>query len=125
MAEGALAATERAAPGSAYILGGENRTALELFDAFRAATGIAPPRLKIPFGVAVLIGKLQRWRAELFGTEPELTDEVVGIYRHEWAYSSARAERDLGYRVTPLVEGIARTVTWLRKTGHLPGAERV
>jgi len=62
---------------------------------------------------------MQRWRAELFGTEPELTDEVVRIYAREWAYSSARAERELGYHVTPLREGIARTVAWLRARGTL------
>jgi farnesol dehydrogenase len=117
VAEGARLALERAAPGSGYILGGENKTARELFDAFHAASGVLPPRRSIPFGVAKWIGRLQRWRAELFGVEPELTDEVVGIYRHEWAYSSERATRELGYRVTPFDEAVSRTVTWLRDRG--------
>ena len=65
----------------------------------------------------------QRLWAELTGREPELTDEVVEIYRHEWAYSSARAERDLAYRITPFAEGVVRTVAWLRATGALrPGS---
>jgi farnesol dehydrogenase len=113
VASGFAAALERAAPGAAYILGGENRTLAELFSAFERETGIPPPRVKIPFAVARVVGKLQRWRAEAFGTEPELTDEVVEIYRREWAYSSERAMRELGYRVTPFDEGIARTVAWL------------
>lgn len=116
---GIVAAVDRAQPGSGYILGGDNRTAIDLFQAFASASGVRPPRRHIPFGVAALIGKLQRWRAELLGIEPELTDEVVGIYRHEWAYSSALAERDLGYRVTPLAEGVRATVEWLRETGEL------
>ncbi|HKQ60946.1 MAG TPA: NAD-dependent epimerase/dehydratase family protein [Candidatus Polarisedimenticolaceae bacterium] len=116
---GAMRALERAAPGSAYILGGENRTVRELFEAFHAASGIAPPRRKIPFVLAGLVGRLQRWRARLLGIEPELTDEVVQIYRHEWAYSSARAERELGYQITPLVEGVRRTVAWLRESRRL------
>jgi nucleoside-diphosphate-sugar epimerase len=56
----------------------------------------------------------------LFGVEPELTDEVVRIYEHEWAYSSARAQAELGYRVTPLRAGIAKTVAWLRERGLIP-----
>lgn len=120
--KGFVAAVERAAAGSAYVLGGDNRTLVDLFAAFAAATGIAPPRRTIPYAVAGLVGRAQRWRADLFGIEPELTDEVVGIYRHEWAYSSARAVRELGYRVTPLESGIERTVAWLRAEGELPAA---
>ncbi|HZN53882.1 MAG TPA: NAD-dependent epimerase/dehydratase family protein [Candidatus Polarisedimenticolaceae bacterium] len=119
---GFASALERARDGSAYILGGDNRTLADLFEAFRAATGIAPPKRKIPYAVAGLIGHVQRWRAELLGIEPELTDQVVRIYAHEWAYSSKRAEADLGYRITPLAEGVAKTVAWLRARGELPAA---
>lgn len=116
---GFVTALEKAKPGSGYILGGDNRTVLELFDCFEASAGVSTPKRKIPFGVATLIGKLQRWRAQLTGIEPELTDEVVGVYRHEWAYSSDAAVRDLDYRVTGLAEGVAKTTEWLRRTGEL------
>jgi len=119
VADGVAAALDRAPPGSAYILGGENRTVTELFQAFHAASGVHPPRRHIPYAVAGLLGRAQRLWAELTGREPELTDEVVEIYRHEWAYSSSRAERELGYRITPFAEGIARTAAWLRTTGVL------
>jgi farnesol dehydrogenase len=119
VASGFAAALEAAPDGSAYILGGDNKTLLDLFVAFQAETGIAPPKIKIPYAVARLAGRVQRWRAELIGTEPEVTDEVVRIYAREWAYSSARAEADLGYRITPLREGVAKTVAWLREQGAL------
>jgi farnesol dehydrogenase len=119
VAAGIVQALERGKSGEGYILGGENRTGCELFDAFEAVTGIAPPNRKIPFWVATAIGKIQRWRAELLGIEPELTDEVVGIYRHEWAYRSDKAIAELGYRVTPFDEAIGRTVAWLRASGEL------
>ena len=88
-------------------------------DAFERASGIAPPRRHIPFAVAEWIGRLQRWRANLFGIEPDLTDEIVGIYRHEWAYSSERAVRELQYSITSLDRGIEQTVAWLRETGRM------
>ncbi len=124
VAEGVAVALERARPGSAYILGGENRTVAELFDAFQAATGIPAPKRHIPYALAGLVGRAQRLWAELTGREPELTDEVVEIYRHEWAYSSARAERELGYRITPFPEGVRRTAAWLRETGALTRGRR-
>jgi NAD+-dependent farnesol dehydrogenase len=114
---GYAAALERANDGDAFILGGDNKTLVDLFAAFQAATGIAPPKIKIPYAIAGIAGRLQRWRADWFGVEPELTDEVVRIYAHEWAYSSARAESRLGYRITPLHEGVARTVAWMRARG--------
>ncbi len=117
---GFLAALARAKDGDAYILGGDNRTLVDLFAAFEKATGIAPPTLKIPYAAARLVGRLQRWRAELFGIEPELTDEVVRIYAHEWAYSSERAIAELGYRITPLASGVERTVAWLRAERLVP-----
>jgi len=119
VADGVLRALESGKSGEGYILGGENRTAVELFEVFQQAAGIAPPARKIPFAVASWIGKLQRWRAVLTGIEPELTDEVVGIYRHEWAFSSSKAERELGYRVTPFELAIEQTVNWLRRQGRL------
>jgi farnesol dehydrogenase len=122
VADGVRLALERARPGSAYILGGENRTVAELFRLFEAASGVPAPRRHIPYGVAGFLGRLQRLWAEATGREPELTDEVVEIYRHEWAYSSARAQRELGYAITPMAEGIVRTVAWMRATGALPQA---
>lgn len=122
---GYLAAIDRAAPGSGYILGGENRTVRELFAAFELASGVRAPRRSIPFWLASLVGLLARGRARITGIEPEITDEVVRVYRHDWAYSSAHAQAELGYRITPLREGIDRTVQWLRATGALPERQGV
>ena len=117
VAAGFVAALGRAKPGQAFILGGDNRTLADLFAAFERETGIPPPRLRIPYSVASIIGRVQRWRADWTGITPELTDEVVAIYRREWAYDSSRAVRELGYRVTPFDEGVARTVAWLVAKG--------
>jgi NAD+-dependent farnesol dehydrogenase len=122
--EGVVLALDRARPGSGYVLGGENRTPLELFRAFARASGIAEPKRRIPFAVAELIGRAARWRADRFGVEPALTDEVVRIYRNEWAYSSDRAARELGYRITPFEDAIDRTVAWLRSIGEIPARTR-
>ena len=109
-----MLAFQKAEFGSRYILGGENRTVRELFTLVEKTSGVAPPKRKIPYAVAAMVGKAQRFRAYVTGREPEITDQEVGIYRHEWAYSSERAVRDLGYRMTPLEEGVARMVAWLR-----------
>lgn len=120
VARGVVAAVERAAPGAGYVLGGENRTLAELFGAFARETGIPPPRIRIPYAVGAVVGRLQRAGAELFGIEPEITEREVAIYRHEWAYASDRAVLELDYRITPFEEAVARTVSWMRAEGLLP-----
>jgi NAD+-dependent farnesol dehydrogenase len=113
--EGHLLALRAAQTGERFILGGENRTLLEFFQELERITGLPSPRRRIPYGLAKMAGRFQRWRAALSGTEPEITDEVVEIYRHEWAYTSRRAQERLGYRITPLPRGLEFAVRALRE----------
>lgn len=114
VAAGHVAALERAAPGSRYFLAGENATMNALFATLAEVSGTPPPARHIPYGAAAALGYALYLWAELTGLSPKLTHEVVGVFREHWAYSSAAAERDLGYRRTPLREGLRRTVEWLR-----------
>ncbi len=121
VASGFVAALERAAPGSRYILGGENITVRQALEIIGEAGGVAPPRRAIPYAVARLIGHAYLLRAKLFGTPPPLTPDEVEIYRHSWAYDSTRARRELGYTITPAREGLARMTRWLLDEGLVPG----
>ena len=113
--QGHLLALSKGKPGDRFILGGENRTMRELFTRLETITSIAAPRREIPYALVEWVGRLQRWRARLTGHEPEITDEVVRIYRHEWAYDSARAVRALGYTITPFMRALEVTVSSLRQ----------
>jgi farnesol dehydrogenase len=88
---------------------------LELFTLLEKLTSQPAPRKKVPYWAAEMAGWAQRWRARLTGIQPEITDEVVRIYRHEWAYSSQRAEQALGYSITPFARGLEETVRFLRQ----------
>jgi farnesol dehydrogenase len=103
-----------------YILGGDNRTGPEFYQALAAASGKRAPRFNIPFPLASAAGWGEYALAQVFGRSPRLlTHEVVRIYRRAWAYDSSRATTDLGYTITPLEEGLRRLVDWLRKTGRV------
>ncbi len=112
--EGHLLALERGREGRRYVLGGENATYKELYATLSRLTGVKAPARHLPFWLMGLLGRLLRWRADITGTEPPITDEVIEIYRHDWAYSSSAAVEELGYRITPLEEGLRRTIEWLR-----------
>jgi farnesol dehydrogenase len=115
VAEGHALALEKGRKGERYFLCGENVAMTGLFETLRDVAGVAPPRRHIPYPVASALGySLYAW-AELTGREPLLTHEVVDVFREHWAYSSAKAEGELGYRRTPLRDGLRRTVDWLRE----------
>jgi len=46
----------------------------------------------------------------LTGRTPQLTPGVVEIFKHDWVYSSDKAVREVRYRVTPLEEGVTKTL---------------
>jgi farnesol dehydrogenase len=117
VAEGHALALEKGRPGERYILGGENVSQNGFFETLGKISGVAPPRRHIPYGVAAALGFGMYLWAELTGHPPQLTHQVVGVFREHWAYASAKAERDLGYRSRSLEDGLARTVNWLRDQG--------
>ncbi len=121
VARGFHLALRKGGRGERYLLGGENVTFVEFLDLLEEVAGISIRRRKIPFWMAELAGRLQRVRARLLGIPPNLTDGVVRVYRHDWAYSSRKAEEELGYRITPLRDGLRETVKWLRSAGGLNG----
>jgi farnesol dehydrogenase len=114
VAQGHVAALERGRAGERYFLSGENVPMTAFFSILHDVSGVAPPRRHIPYGAARALGwTLYAW-AELTGAPPKLTHEVVNVFREHWSYSSVKAEQELGYRTTPLREGLRRTVEWLR-----------
>ncbi len=75
----------------------ERHPRTEFYGLVERLTGVPVPKLRIPDGVAKAAGAVQKGWARLTGGTPKLTPDLVEIYRHDWAYSSARAERELGY----------------------------
>ena len=93
-------------------LGGRTRR-WRVFEIVQRLTGRRPP-LRIPFPVADLLGAAEELRVTLFGGTPLLTRGAVDIFRHDWSLDSTEAVRELGYTMTPLEDGVARTVSSIR-----------
>jgi farnesol dehydrogenase len=105
-----LAALENGRPGEEYVLGGDNRSLNDFFRVLADFTHVRGPVHHLPFALGKLAGAMEVVRARAFGHSPQLTPGIVEIFKHDWVYSSAKAVRDLGYRVAPLEEGLLRTL---------------
>ena len=100
VALGHALALERGRAGERYLLGGVDLWLGELFAAIAAAAGRPRPRLRVPYAAA-------RAAAALGLTN---RDEVR-LARLPMFFSSAKAERELGYRPGPVEPAIARAVS--------------
>jgi NAD+-dependent farnesol dehydrogenase len=112
VARGYVEALERGRVGSHYRLGGENVPQIRVFEIVRELTRRSLP-WTIPYVAAEAIGQVEEFRARLTGATPLLTRRTVDIFRHDWPLDSSDAIRDLDYRITPLTDGIARTIATL------------
>lgn len=105
-----LAALDRGKPGEEYVLAGDNRSLNEFLGALAELSGVRRHVRHLPFAAGKMVGALELAKANLFGRAPQLTPGVVEIFKHDWVYSSARAERELGYHVTRLEDGLKATL---------------
>ena len=109
VARGFASALERGGIGGRYRLGGENASQLEAFELVKQLTGRPVPR-RLPFALASAIGTAEEWRVNMLGGLPLITRGAVEIFRHDWSLDSSLAVRELDYTMTPLADGLQRTI---------------
>jgi hypothetical protein len=109
---------ELGTPGERYILGGENISYSNLFAMIDQVSSCHHWLARIPGKVAIVASFAEEWRARVFRGYPEITPGWTKTFLLDCAYSSAKAERNLGYTVTPLALALKRTVSWLIDRQH-------
>jgi dihydroflavonol-4-reductase len=120
VARGHVLAMERAVPGERYILGGENLTLKQILDKLAALTGLPSPTTKVPHAVAMGFAAFdQFFTGTVRGKEPRATIDAVKMGRKKMFASSAKAERELGYKIVPVEEALTRAIHWFQTHGYV------
>lgn len=117
---GMFAAAERGRTGERYILGGENLPYAVAWARMAAVIGCAAPSLRLPRWMATLAGRAGDLLEAVRGGEPLLNSVIVG-WGHcgTFQFTSAKAERELGYTWGPLEPAVADAMAWFRANGRL------
>jgi dihydroflavonol-4-reductase len=116
-----VAAVERGKPGERYILGGENLSLKQILDKMSAITGLPSPTMKVPHSVALAFAFFDETiTGRLRGKEPRATVEAVRMGKKKMFASSAKAERDLGFRIIPVYAALRSAIDWFRAHGYAP-----
>jgi dihydroflavonol-4-reductase len=117
---GHVQALEKGRAGERYILGGENLTLKQILDRLAAIAGLESPTVKVPHIVALAGGIFYEMvMGRLLGREPRATIDEVRMSRKMMFVSSAKAERELGWRAIPVDGALRRSVEWFRANGYV------
>ena len=119
-AQGHIQALEKGKSGQRYILGGENLTLKQILDRLAAITGLKSPTVKLPYVFAFATGVADEMvTGRLLRREPRATIDAVRMGRKMMFVSSAKAERELGWRVIPVDGALRRSVEWFRANRYV------
>ncbi len=119
VARGHIAAWEKGKTGERYILGGENLSLKQILDKLAAITGLAAPRVRLPYVVALAAGAGDTVvTGRILRREPRVTLDAVRLGRKKMWVSSEKAERELGLEIVSVDSALRRAVEWFRANGY-------
>ena len=103
-------------PGAVVVL----QAAAELPVRLAALVGGRPPIGRIPRALALPVGWMAETAARLTGShrEPLATVDGVRMAKRLMFFTSAKAERELGYRARPVEAGLSDAIGWFRENGY-------
>lgn len=123
VAEGHLLAFEKGESGRRYILGGDDMTLREILFAVAEIAGSRPPKFQIPRAPIYPMAFVAEAWSNLTGIgEPFVTIDGLKMSKKKMYFSSARAERELGYVHRPGYQAIKDAVSWFKSNGYLDEA---
>jgi dihydroflavonol-4-reductase len=118
-ARGHVAALEKGRTGERYILGGEDLTLKQILDKLGQITGLPSPKIKLPYLVAFAAGIVdEAVTGLLLRREPRATVDTVRMGKKKMFASSAKAERELGWKIVPVDDALRRAAEWFQANGY-------
>jgi dihydroflavonol-4-reductase len=110
VARGHLLADEKGRVGERYILGNRNFTLDRLFADLGRLSGVEPPSVKLPVGVALALANAGR---RLPGLSLPSSTEIRASSLN-WAFRNSKARRELGWRPSPHEDALEETIAFYR-----------
>jgi dihydroflavonol-4-reductase len=119
VAAGHLAALHHGRIGERYILGGQNVSLAQMLSDIARLVGRSPPRWRIPRGLLFPLAFAAEAAAQVTGREPFTTLDGLRMAKYRMYFTSAKAEREWGYRARPYGEALVDAVDWFGCAGYL------
>jgi len=115
---GHISAALEGRKGERYILGGHNMTHKDIFRRVAQLVGGRPPFARLPAPLLRFAARVTEVGCTIIGVAPLISSDLVaeaGLYN--W-FSSEKAQRELGYAVTPFDEAVLAACKWYEDHGY-------
>ena len=100
--------------GQGFVFGGENITIKEYLYIVAELSNTKKPR-SFPMWLGVLYAKLCKFKTHFSKKRvPYITPDMIIGMKYNWAFSSKSAIEKLEYKITPLREGLSKTIDWYK-----------
>jgi dihydroflavonol-4-reductase len=119
VADGHLLALDNGTIGERYILGGQDATLAQMLAVIAELSNRKPPRINLPRGPLYPLAYAAEAFASLTGKEPFVTVDALNMSKYHMFFSSAKAERELGYTARPYREALGDALDWFKQAGYL------
>lgn len=119
VAAGHIAALEQGRQGERYILGGQDVTLAAMLAEIAGIMGTKPPTIRIPRGPLFPMAYANEALCRVTGRTPFLTVDSLRMAAKSMFFSSARAERELGYRARPHADALNDAIAWFKQAGMI------
>lgn len=111
-----IAAMDRGRPGERYLLGGPNWTFRKVIEVLSQVSGIAGPKMRLPFSASLWSARLLRSLFPLVGKSFEgLDDDTIRMSALYWYCDSSKAKSELGFESRDPVVTMRETVEDIRR----------
>lgn len=121
VALGHLQAEALGNPGELYILGHLNLSLKEILGMLSAITGLACPKIQIPYPVAWLAGAVDTLvEGYILDRQPQVPLEGVRMAKKKMYFDADKARRTLNFDPGSVKMALTRSVEWFVDNGYAP-----
>lgn len=117
---GMMLAEKKGKIGEKYILTGPPLTIKQFYQTVANQANINPPKIPIPLWIFHLIAWINKHLPadkKLIKDIP-LNHETLSMMKANWAYSSKKAQKKLGWKPRSLQQGLPETLEWIQHNEH-------
>jgi dihydroflavonol-4-reductase len=114
-----IAAADKGQSGGSYLLGGENKTMMQLVKEISGLLGKPAPQKETSMALLRAIAVLGDFASRFTGKEPPITPEMASLMSRRVSTASAKAQRELCYRVVPLKDMVKDCYDWMVAEGRI------
>ena len=114
-----IAAADKGENGGQYLLGGENRTMLDLVQIIERLMGKPAKAKAVPKALLTVVAAIGDFVGNFTGKQPTITPEMAKAFGGRSKIITAKAQRELGFKIVPLEAMAKDCYDWMVAEGRI------